>query len=221
MSETLFVGCTLSIVGGYFDGYTYFTRGGVFANAQTGNIVLLGLSLANGNILKALLYFIPIFAFMLGIIVSEVIRKNNQFHFLHWRQSIILLEILIVIAVTLMPSTNQSSYTFDMIANILISFVCALQVQTFRTIHGITCATTMCTGNLRSSIDNIVQFSRTHEKKFLKSAMKFTLINLFFIAGAVISAYITKIFNEKSVIFCGFGLLAVFALMFIQPTEKK
>lgn len=45
MSETLLVGSLLAMVGGFLDVYTYLTRGGVFANAQTGNIVLLGITL--------------------------------------------------------------------------------------------------------------------------------------------------------------------------------
>lgn len=220
MSETLFIGSVLSIIGGYFDTYTYMTRGGVFANAQTGNIVLLGLSLADGNITKALLYLIPIFAFILGVIVAEFIHRVCNTKHLHWRQIIILVELLVIILVSLMPSSNTSSYAYDMAANVLISFVCSLQVQSFRKIHGIVCATTMCTGNLRSASEALVRYGRTHDKTALKAALKFTVINLFFIVGIVISLFITRIFNEKSIIFCGFGLLLVLALMFIKPMEE-
>ena len=54
MSETFPIGVLLTIVGGYFDAYTYIARGGVFANAQTGNIVLFGIHLAGGRFDKAL-----------------------------------------------------------------------------------------------------------------------------------------------------------------------
>ena len=40
MSESLLLGALLAVAGGFFDAYTYLCRGGVFANAQTGNIVL-------------------------------------------------------------------------------------------------------------------------------------------------------------------------------------
>ena len=42
MSESLVLGLLLAVSGGFFDAYTYLCRGGVFANAQTGNIVLFG-----------------------------------------------------------------------------------------------------------------------------------------------------------------------------------
>ena len=45
-SESYLVGLILAAVGGYLDVYTYISRGGVFANAQTGNIVLLAINLA-------------------------------------------------------------------------------------------------------------------------------------------------------------------------------
>ena len=54
-------------------------------------------------------------------------------------------------------------------------------------------------------------------KQFLKNAFKYFMINLFFIVGAVISAFLTNIFGEFSVMFCVGGLLAVFLLMFKKP----
>ena len=46
----------LTMTGGFLDSYTYFNRGKVFANAQTGNIARMGLNLAQGNILLTLRY---------------------------------------------------------------------------------------------------------------------------------------------------------------------
>ena len=45
MSDSLLVGALLSFTGGFQDAYTYLCRGKVFANAQTGNIVLLSAAL--------------------------------------------------------------------------------------------------------------------------------------------------------------------------------
>lgn len=42
MSEGTLVMLVLTLSGGLQDAYSYFVRGRVFANAQTGNIVLLG-----------------------------------------------------------------------------------------------------------------------------------------------------------------------------------
>ena len=71
-SESYLVGVLLAIAGGYLDVYTYVCRGGIFANAQTGNIVLLGISVADQNWSKIDGYIYPILAFMAGILVAEV-----------------------------------------------------------------------------------------------------------------------------------------------------
>ena len=49
----------LMFVGAFFGGYTYSIIGGVFANAQTANLLLMALSAVNGNWKKAIYYFIP------------------------------------------------------------------------------------------------------------------------------------------------------------------
>lgn len=65
-SETLPVGLLLALTGGLLDGYSYLNRGQVFATAETGNIVLMGINLAQGQLAQALHYLLPILAFALG-----------------------------------------------------------------------------------------------------------------------------------------------------------
>ena len=54
-AERLFPVALLTLSGGLQDAYTYLRRGKVFANAQTGNIVLLGQSLFDGDGLELVL----------------------------------------------------------------------------------------------------------------------------------------------------------------------
>ncbi len=221
MSETFIVGALLTVVGGYFDAYTYISRGGVFANAQTGNIVLLGINLAEGNLIKALSYFIPIIAFVLGILTAEVLHRIDRKSPLYWRQSVIALEMFTVVAVSLMPTSDSRFDTWNMAANVVISYVCSLQVQSFRKIHDIVCATTMCTGNLRSGTDLLIQYNISGDKKHLKNALKYYAINIFFLIGAFIGVPLTMQFGGLSILFCIIPLTVVFILMFIKYEEEK
>ena len=50
MSEAFLTAAFLSVSGGLQDAYTYLARGNVFANAQTGNIVLLSQHIADGDL---------------------------------------------------------------------------------------------------------------------------------------------------------------------------
>jgi uncharacterized membrane protein YoaK (UPF0700 family) len=49
LSGIFAIASLFAIVGGFLDAYSYLARGGVFANAQTGNIVLFGARAAAGN----------------------------------------------------------------------------------------------------------------------------------------------------------------------------
>ena len=53
----------------------------------------------------------------------------------------------------------------DPLANIIISFASALQVESFRNIQGYGCVTTMCTGNLRSGTENLFHWLSRREPK--------------------------------------------------------
>mgnify|MGYP000998856345 CR=1 FL=1 len=49
MSDTFHAAVFVTLSGGFQDAYTYICRGQVFANAQTGNIVLLSAALLRGD----------------------------------------------------------------------------------------------------------------------------------------------------------------------------
>ena len=76
-SEHRITAATLALVGGFLDVYTFLCRGYVFANAQTGNIVLMAASLATLDFNRVLTYFTPIISFVVGIIICEIIRHKK------------------------------------------------------------------------------------------------------------------------------------------------
>ena len=79
MSETVLIGSLLALAGGFLDAYTYICRGGVFANAQTGNIVLFSLHLCQMEWERALTSAIPIVAFAAGIMMTEALETGHAF----------------------------------------------------------------------------------------------------------------------------------------------
>lgn len=211
VSETLPVGALLAVVGGFLDAYTYLCRGGVFANAQTGNIVLVGIRLAQGALGDCLYYLMPILAFAAGVFAAEEIRRRNQNHHkFHWRQVIIAFEALVLLIIAFIPKSG------DMAANILVSFVCALQVQSFRTIYGNAYATTMCTGNLRSATEGLWRFWRTKDPAALQNSRWYYHIIALFVLGAFVGALLIRLWDVYAVLFACILLAAVFALLSVE-----
>ena len=212
-SESLILGVLLALSGGFMDAYSYLERGEVFANAQTGNMLLFGVSLSEGNLTLALRYFFPVLAFGLGIALSFVVRikyKNR----LHWRQTAVLLEALILCSVSLMPRS------INLIANTLTSFACGIQVESFRKIHGNGIATTMCIGNLRSGTWNLCSYFHNRELPFLKTGLLYYGIIGCFILGAVIGNLFIGFWHEKAILTCSLLLFVVFLLMFIDREKE-
>lgn len=213
MSESLLLGGLLAMAGGFFDAYTYLCRGGVFANAQTGNIVLFGLKLAEGEWQRALTYLLPILAFAFGVVAAEIVKRHGKQEKrldagLHWRQVIVIAEIMLLAVVAFLPQQ------MNMVVNTVISFVCAMQVETFRKVRGSAFATTMCTGNLRSGTEQLIIWRQTGNRKAAHKARHYYAIILWFIAGAALGALCTDAWGERALLLTCAPLLAAFGLMF-------
>lgn len=58
------------------DAYTFMLRGGTFANAQTGNIVMTGVNLAKGNAGDAITNVCAIIAFVIGITLFGILYEK-------------------------------------------------------------------------------------------------------------------------------------------------
>ena len=67
MSDTFHAAVFVTLSGGFQDAYTYICRGQVFANAQTGNIVLLSAALLRGDWAVCLRYAIPLLSFVFAV----------------------------------------------------------------------------------------------------------------------------------------------------------
>lgn len=216
MSDAFRTALFIILSGGYQDAYTYCCRGKVFANAQTGNIVLMSVNLFDGDLQKAVRYVIPLLAFLAGIIAAESVHHRfKNIEKIHWRQIVILCEIIMLFAVGFMPQGLNAA------ANALVSFVCAMQVQTFRKVRGHAYASTMCIGNMRSGTEALCVYFHTHDREVLHKALTYFGVIGLFAVGAGLGALLTRAFAERG-IWVSCALLAVsFLIMFIREEEAK
>ena len=166
MSEAFVNSVFLALSGGFQDAYTYNTRDEVFSNAQTGNVVLMSQHFMNREWQVGLRYLFPLLAFVFGVFVAENVQ--NRFKYakkMHWRQGILLAEIGILAIVGFIPNA------YNMIATVMVSFACAMQVQTFRKVGGYSYASTMCIGNLRSGTAALALYLRDKKAEHLRQTV--------------------------------------------------
>lgn len=216
MSDAFRTALFVILSGGFQDAYTYCCRGEVFANAQTGNIVLMSSAFFAGSWNIVLKYIIPVISFLIGTAVAELIHmKFKPCEKIHWRQIILIIEIILLFAVGFIPQYINAP------ANALVSFVCAMQVQTFHKVRGHAYASTMCIGNMRSGVEALCAYFHVHDKAILKKALTYFGVIAVFAIGAGIGTFITNRIGNKSIWICCALLFISFVMMFISDEEKN
>ena len=216
MSESFLTAVFLSLSGGLQDAYTYLFRGKVFANAQTGNIVLLSANIMDGRWDKVLHYLVPLCAFALGVLAAEKMREHFQaMQRLHWRQLVVLGEVLLLFAVGFLPQSQ------NLLANAIVSFSCAMQVQAFRKVNGYAFASTMCIGNLRSGMESLCAYGKTKDKKILRKSGNYFGIIFLFAVGAALGGHMIGYIGARTIWISCIILLISFLCMFIKEEKKE
>ena len=216
MSESFLTAVFLSLSGGLQDAYTYLFRGKVFANAQTGNIVLLSANLMDGNWERVLHYLVPLCAFALGVLTAEKMRERfREMRTLHWRQLVVLGEGLLLFLVGFLPQEQ------NLLANAIVSFACAMQVQAFRKVNGYAFASTMCIGNLRSGMESLCAYGKTKDKKILRKSGNYFGIIFLFAVGAALGGHMIGYIGARTIWISCIILLISFLCMFIKEEKKE
>ena len=216
MSESFLTAVFLSLSGGLQDAYTYLFRGKVFANAQTGNIVLLSANIMDGRWDKVLHYLVPLCAFALGVLAAEKMREHFQvMQRLHWRQLVVLGEVLLLFLVGFLPQEQ------NLLANAIVSFSCAMQVQAFRKVNGYAFASTMCIGDLRSGVEAFCIWCKSHEPHAKDRMVRYFGIILLFALGAGLGSKSAAQLGGRAIWLSCCFLLVSFALMFIREELEE
>ncbi|ALP37485.1 hypothetical protein ASL14_16110 [Paenibacillus sp. IHB B 3084] len=212
-SESLRLGALLSLVGGFLDTYTFVGRDGVFANAQTGNIVLLAVKAIQGNWGQALAHIPPLIAFSLGVFIAEGIKRKSTHRLTpDWARAILLLEIFIFFIVGLIPQGVPNT-----VVTVIVSFVASVQMTSFRKLIDAPYTSTVSTGNLRSATEAVYIAITTKDTNAAIRAMRYGVILITFLVGAFLGGFLTLAIGDKAI----WGAVVALIFSFILFTEKE
>ena len=172
----------LIFAAGMMGAYTYNLRGGVFCNAQTANVVLMGLAFGHGQWRRGLYYLIPISAYLVGTMVSEALPSGIRHRrFLRWDTYLIGFEMLVLFIIGFLPLSLPAQ-----IVQVTINFICSMQYNTFRQAEGIPMATTFVTNHIRQTGIWTVKAIRHRDAESREKAWKFGRMVLVFFLGSLI-----------------------------------
>lgn len=186
-SRSLRVATLLTVANGFIDAYTFLAHGGVFANAQTGNVVLFGVGLARPDVAKPLAHLWPILAFVAGLAAARALNSPSAEAALRYplRFSLVVQIVVLAIIATLPATVPQWLITTS------IAFVSALQLSLFRTVRSATFVTIAMTGNLRRTTEALHDAVHGDASERRLAALYVALV-CGFTGGAVVGALITS-----------------------------
>ena len=212
VEDTLAVAAVLAACGGFLDAFTYIGHNHVFANAMTGNVVLLGVNASNAQWGQARAHLYPILAFVAGVAMAQIFRLRPLLPRVPPATLAALgLEIVVLAGCGGFPRDFAGTALV-----LMISFVAALQNTIFRQVGQWTYNSTMTTGNLRvfaeSLFGTIVRMGRAGAGA---QARVFGLICCAFLVGAVIGGLCTMAWANRALWAVDVGLMALWVWLFV------
>jgi uncharacterized membrane protein YoaK (UPF0700 family) len=194
-ASRLGVGILFTMTGGFLDAFTFFGHGHVFANAMTGNLVLLGVSAASGDWPQAQRHVPPLLAFLVAVFVAHLAQLPPARRRLREPAlACLLLEVAFL--------TAAASLTTDLPDLVLIpciSFVATLQTTMFVRLAGQPYSSVLATGNLRALAQNLFAGTIPHrDPAALRRAWLFGAVSVCFLAGALLGAFSTLHWPDRA-----------------------
>lgn len=197
--ERVRVAVLLTFISGFLDAYTFMTQGQRFAGMQTGNMIYLMKNLAEGKISMASSYLLPLIAFVCGSVFTYFARRFAvQSKHLRWHALAGLIIFLGILLTAIMSQVAPKPWTI-----LSLSFIAAVQLESFRKMRGAPYTNTMMTGNLKNMSVFIAQGLVEQKPEVLKRGF-YTLLT---IAGFCIGVLVATLLSLK------FDELALYAIL--------
>lgn len=200
------VNVLLAAAGGCLDAFTYVGHGHVFANAMTGNVVLLAVFAASGGWRESLRHVPPIVTFLVGIsCVRALGLPRFRLSVAQRAIAVLIVEILAFFSLTWLPAAAN-----NFLIVIVICFVASLQTGTFRQVNNASYNSTYTTGNLRTLSESLSDWlfnGRAPASR--QKTLDFASVCSAFFLGALLGGLLTPRLQNRCLLFVVALLTAV------------
>lgn len=191
----------LMLSGGFMGAYSYFLKGGVFANAETANLLILAFNIAELNTEGIISVLYPISAFFIGTFFSQMfIEKLGR----RWIPTLLIVEIMALISLSLLPSETP-----DRVFHVVIAVLSSMQFNTFRKARGVAMSTLFCTAHLRGFGASLYSAIADRKGEELKKSLYHGGLIMTFLAGGISCSLISKSLGGYTIALSSLPLLFV------------
>ena len=202
----------VSVIGGFWGGYTIFNHLDIFANAQTGNLIKLVLSVCSFQ-LDAVLYMLSYFGlYILGNAFYAVARQKLG---VSMKIVSFIVSALAIVMVGVLNFTNNS-----FLAVMPIFFAAPVQWNAFKTAGGNSSSTIFSSNNVRQAVIKLTQHFMNKDKKSLRNARFYWATLMFFHIGVAASCLLSLALGAQSIWFC-FVPLGIAVVFYYRYEEAK
>ncbi len=209
-TRSLWFALLLTLANGFLDAHTYISRGGVFANVQTANVIFGAIDTSKREWTLALAHLWPLLAFIAGVALASHIKSGRVERAvprpLIWTMAIQAVALAII---GFVPASVPHSYV-----TVPISFLAAVQIGLFRNIGDLVYLPVATTGNLMRFVEAGYDGFVEKRAESRRACGVYGALILAFTCGALIGAIASRAWGVHA-IWLPAGFLAVTLCLFI------
>jgi uncharacterized membrane protein YoaK (UPF0700 family) len=209
-ARTLWFALLLTLTNGFMDAHTYFVRGGVFANVQTGNVIFFAIDLSDRKLATALAHVWPILAFIFGVGLASHIKSGRVervvTHPLRWTMAV---QVVVLAGIGFVPVSVAHSYV-----TVPIAFLAAVQMGLFRNVGDLAYLPVATTGNLMRFVESGYDGFVEKQAASRRACRVYGTLIIGFAGGALIGAIASRAWGAHA-IWLAASMLAVTLVLFI------
>lgn len=209
-ARTLWFALLLTLTNGFMDAHTFFVRGGVFANVQTGNVIFFAIDASERRVAAAMAHVWPILAFVVGILLAAHIKSGRAertvTHPLRWTMAV---QVVALVIIGFVPVTVAHSYV-----TVPIAFLAALQMGLFRNIGDLAYLPVATTGNLMRFVESGYDGFIERQSASRRACGIYGTVILAFTSGALVGAFASRAWGAHA-IWLAAAILATTLVLFV------
>lgn len=179
---------------GFLDAYTYLERGGVFANAQTANVVLGAIAVVDGRWLQAGQHLLTILTFAVGTVVAAHLAASRRPRFAP------TVEVLAtgLMTVALVGAAFVPESTRPMLVTVPLVFLAAMLTDLFRKTGDLPYLPIATTVSLVRTIESSREEVTSPNPGARRRLHVYGSIVAAFLVGALVGALMTELVGARA-----------------------
>ncbi|WP_052360735.1 YoaK family protein [Oceanobacillus manasiensis] len=199
---------------GFIDAYTFITQDGLFASAQTGNMVVLGAKLLEGDFMEALVHFSSFAGFAVGAFIAQgIIEHFKEYGWKKYRIYLFLQMVFLLVIAIVQQNISPSVIGF------LLGLLAGYELTVFRKIKSTNINNGIMTGNTKNLMNNLYLAIFNKNKEALHTFLTLLLGLCVFMLG-VVSGTVVQLFGVYLNLWLAFFITGLFYIWLLLKKFK-